>query len=1619
MAVEGSRGRYEKVRLLGEGGSGRVWLATDAERAGRTVALKELLSGEPERVADFRREFATVALLRHPNLAAAYDLDRDPDTGLPRFSLDYVDGDDLVVSARREGPSAVPAFLAESLRVLSFLHDFGFVHRDLKPGNLLVRREPIAGARVVLLDFGLAAERDAEGLAAAAGVAGTLPYLAPELFDGAPASPSSDLYALGAIAYEALHGRTPVVPKKGDLAGFLEAVRAGKRPRPPLPEGVPTAVSEWLEQMLSPDPTRRPPAASEALARLNAAWETGIPLETPATRAARLESGDPPGRDREIEAVVSALEFPEPGSNAPRRPRVALLCGDVGTGKTRLLRSIAARFVARGWDVLRPSLAAPEPVEDRLASWRDRAGNRETLVLLDGIETAQEVAAFFLDHVAREPSAPPLRIAAALRPQEVAHATLGKLLGDVGIVPSLTRVDLGPLEDASVEAMAARVAGAGTLPAARRAWLVETGGRNAFATAELLAEGTWGRGAAKGLSPLDRALANRIEGLSPAARARLEILAALDVDAPSALVDDLAADGTDGATPRAELLALGLARETGTILGVASRALAAAVRGTMDSEAIRATAERAARWHEERGVAASAAGTIARLWSRAKDAEKVLEWADRAATREQEAGRPTDAAEHLALGIRHLARRDPRRRTWRLRHGEALLAAGLNEAAARAFGAAATLAADDAERVEARAKQGYALALASRFDRAEAVGKEVLAAADSLGRNVEAAQGHRILGIVASRRGRGEEGRKHFEKAIRLVDGSKDQMLHAELLQGLASTLANMESQEAEEAARKALEAAMSVGHRIAELKCQVSLVGLAMRRKDTTEAKRLAEASLQLATDLGTRELRLYLLNRFSQLTMTEGNASESLRWVRLALEESLYLGLEARAADASAGVLEQLQLLGRSAEAVVFGENILNRWSDFADPYFAIYAPVILAAARMESSPPDGEGAAADLRRALAAARGTGSPRQLGFALVFEVQRRLLAREARDESIERELRQVLEVHRDYLDPEISFRWHLVEAERQLWEGGSELALAEARRAEAIAISMEQGALQAQARDLAGAALAALDRTEDAREERRKARALLDAAAAKISDPDDRRSFLARPVFRRIHEGQRNEQAAGEQRLLALYDMIRALNSENDPEALLASILEMALRAVGAERGMILLTDPLTGTISVRLWRNLEKETVDDVEAFSRSIVAQAGEGKSILALDAGNDDRFKDLKSVSLYRIRSLMCVPLRSRGTIVGTVYLDSRREGRMFTQEDLRFVEAFADHAALALENARSRAALIDENRRLKAVVGERASFGNLIGRSAPMQRIFDLLERIVPSEITVLVLGESGTGKELVAKAIHFGGPRKDKPFLSENCAAIPETLLESILFGHVRGAFTSADRDRPGLFEQAHGGTLFLDEVGDMSPGMQARLLRALQEGEIRRVGGEQTIRVDVRVIAATNKELETEVQAGRFREDLYYRLNVLAIRMPSLRERPGDVPLLVGHLLERIAKERGRTPPHVQEDVLALFERYAWPGNVRQLENILQRLSLLAGDGPVTIEVLKEDDGLRRVFLGEDLPAAAPMSLARTEADQIRRALKETAGNRDRAARLLGISRATIYRKIKEYGLR
>ena len=485
--------------------------------------------------------------------------------------------------------------------------------------------------------------------------------------------------------------------------------------------------------------------------------------------------------------------------------------------------------------------------------------------------------------------------------------------------------------------------------------------------------------------------------------------------------------------------------------------------------------------------------------------------------------------------------------------------------------------------------------------------------------------------------------------------------------------------------------------------------------------------------------------------------------------------------------------------------------------------------------------------------------------------------------------------------------------------------------------------------------------------------------------------------------------------RLATLYDISQQLGSLHRLQDLLPRFMDLVIEMMNVERGLIMLRHQTTGQLEVVAARNMESETLSDASQLSQSIIDDVlGGGKPVLTSNAQRDPRLRNRQSVVNYGIKSILCVPIRLGQQVLGTVYVDDRRLANHFKEEDLAFLVCFANIAAISYENAR----LIEQARgevlHLQREVKQKYSFDNLVGNSAVMQQAFRKMESVIQSDVNVLLEGESGTGKELVARAIHYNSNRRDKLFVPLNCGALPDTLIESELFGHRKGSFTGATMDKKGLFEMADEGTIFLDEISNTSLMFQAKLLRVLQEGELRRVGDPNQRQVDVRVIAATNKDLRKAVEEGTFREDLYYRLNVISIGLYPLRERHGDIPLLVDHFLTHFAKKSSVPRPRLSRAAMEALLDYHWPGNVRELENTIQKGMVLAMGAEIQTEHLELPR--KKTLSRTDLELREARD--RFEAEFIDQALTQCAGNVSRTARRLGISRPQLHRLLQKHDI-
>ena len=484
---------------------------------------------------------------------------------------------------------------------------------------------------------------------------------------------------------------------------------------------------------------------------------------------------------------------------------------------------------------------------------------------------------------------------------------------------------------------------------------------------------------------------------------------------------------------------------------------------------------------------------------------------------------------------------------------------------------------------------------------------------------------------------------------------------------------------------------------------------------------------------------------------------------------------------------------------------------------------------------------------------------------------------------------------------------------------------------------------------------------------------------------------------------------------LNALLRISKAVNSVRGLEALEKQVLESIFEVAPADRAAILLCQSGTEEwTSVFGWDR--RAGPNQAVQVSRTIVAQVlSGGVAMLCNDLPSIESFSDTASIIERRIHSVLAVPLEVFDRILGVIYLDTSNPDARFDENHLQLLTAIGSIAAAALDNARRMEALEQENRRLQ---DEISLEHNMVGDSPRMRDVYQFIARVAPRDITVLIFGESGTGKELVARAIHRTSSRANKPCVAINCAALAENLLESELFGHEKGAFTGAIAQKKGKLEIAEGGTVFLDEIGELAPLLQAKLLRVLQEREFERVGGTRTIKLDVRLITATNRDLEDEVKKGRFREDLFYRLNVVSLRMPALRERREDIPLLASYFAAKFSQRANRPVLGVSPHARTCLTNYDWPGNVRELENAIERAVVLGSSELILPEDLPEAV-LEKAESAEASMTAFHDSLREAKKQLILNAFEQAQGSYTEAARLLGLHPNYLHRLIRNLNMK
>ncbi len=1435
---------------------------------------------------------------------------------------------------------------------LEFLHGAGVVHGDVKPANIVVR-----GDSAVLVDLGIArSSGDARE-----GSSGSLAFMSPEALFGA-ATPARDLYALGVSLVVALGKGHPWVEDPTDARAVLASlVRPAGTIRARVFDRVPAPLRTVLASAVAHDPADRPSSAGAFLRRWrldSAEWLPATVVDAAWTTddetipaAPRWRGGDAAARH-----VAEQLGRAATGDSAG-----VVIVGPEGSGRRRLLEDavrLARTDAAARGEVLARRDATPTSCERPTA-----------FVMVDASAATLRLAADVVERSRRYGEAHPM----------VLVATSMEAVDDARLVV----VERAALSTDALAALLGDLHRAPVAAAVVRRWAEATGG--------------WS-GRVVGLS--------RELGPTAITTAALPMRASTPgAPAPVGLGDDalrllrrlaLARDAVPrealhGDTALATLEARGLVvSERGGV-----RATAAAGRPEPgDGPAVGALAERLS--------ALGAHGAAARMFAWGGDRARAsaatrLALSDPEGSTDEQIGLLREAHAWVEPAWLHAtwmaaalcrAGRHAEARAWTegagtpaavLLHGEVLLRAGDREGARRWAEAHRSLAGDVG--VAGRVLEHRAALDRGEPPSADELGVTFAEATRPGGDELLAA---RVLELATlSALGRDErDGAKGFcdAWAQRLgVHAARDPRLA-----GVRGLLAQRSGDLVGAAAayRRAWESASRDGDARAAATYLMNLGAASLESGALGEAYRAMRRSASLFAAEGNG----------ASLARALANVASLSIWIGANEESASLIARARRAAEEAGDVLTARWVDALEAEA----SGDASRSPTYADAVATLGAPVLAAELRARWALGAIDAGSLDEAAAALGVAGAddGAMTSLArFALAVRGHPRFGAPEAAEVRARRGVEA---------DPSVEHELLLL-----AWsEAAAELTGDRARA----------DSMRARRRHRVDALAATLpDAMADCFRRRHAPSARAEAVERGVSATDDARWRWMLSVVQRIH-------------------------AEPKLQPLLDRVMDAIIELTGASRGFLLLREA-DGTLKVRNARNLgARDLVGDEAVVSRSIAERvANTGEALVTVDAATDHRFDATQSVVGLRLRSVLAVPLRVHGEVVGTIYVDDRLRAGAFDERAQSLAGAFADAAAVAIDNARSRSELRRALRRSERLADEleravakqraeletarkavdpaatRGHYEPLVGRGDAMRRMLSLLDRVAPTPMPVLLQGESGTGKELVARALHDNSPRAARPFVAENCGAIPETLLESTLFGHVRGAFTGADRPRAGLFEAADGGTLFLDEIGEMSPGMQSRLLRVLQEGEVRAVGSERVRKVDVRLIAATHRDLQEMVARGTFREDLYYRLAVIVVRVPALRDRREDIPELVAHFLQRSA----RREVSVDRAALAALCAAPWPGNVRQLQNEVLRAAVLSED------VIRAEH--LTVGVSSPEPRAAPTghsgldlrnAVEDVERAMVLRALASHGGNQTRAAKTLGLSRFGLQKKLRRLGI-
>ena len=1511
---------YKVIKPLGGGGFSEVFLVEGpCGRCALKLLKGDLLSLKKAALEEFRNEFAILKDMRHPNIAGILDFGFDSGEGRYYYTSEFIEGADFAKATGEMDFNQVTDLIVEALRALQYLHSYGIHHFDIKGANVLVVGQEKSTVKII--DFGLA------GFDPRGKIIGTPSYMPPEIASREPADGRADIYSLGVLWYTSL---ARVNPFRG--ANSQETISRQLSLMPPPPSERSPQVPAWIDsvimRMLEKNPANRYRSAEAVLRDINRLGPRRYQMETRETLLSYLpDEGRFIGREDELSRLeASADEIRMKGDGASI---CWLIAGAIGTGRSRILRELKYRLQLKDMRVIMATAS------DRKAffGWCDALGEQiargqgMSVFMLDDAEEASGEGALSgrllsLLYGARRPS-PDSRIMIVMAQGAGEQESIAPLAAAVE-----RRIDLSAFTPEELRLYVVSLTGLENPPAELLDGILRrTDGNPLFVTEvirSLIAggglfdeHGRWRASLFEDLGvDFSRAivsdtvgdlLLSRVFSLPDEERRILEALAVCDGPVSSARL--AAWVGLSDAPARiVGLVRSGLLeRGEGFAVSFRNALMGQALAGKMPKEKKQKLHDRIADSLQEEGAERE---SVLKHRSLGSDRKLACEAAIELGEIDLKASRAREATAHLNLALEMADGSDAELVTnIRMKLGEASLIGHDYEAARERFAtvesAVAKMASEDRPtpwRADALMRLGATYIKLQEPGRArmafEDAREALLAMGGDLRRKLTI---DNFMAALLFQEGKLSDARSIFEKTREMWPALSREERAKVSNNDLGMVLVSAgELKAARMVLDDDLNRAMELGDGMLLGRAHYNLAQLSLAEHDFGLAISSYAGCAEVCKKTGNTELMLRAWNGLGNVYQVTGDFAQSIAYYERGLE------LHERAGD----------LRGGAAIAVNMGIVETAR-----ENYEAALDRLVPAVEYLRSLSQKSAVDWAALARGLL---------EMGD---------VLHRKGKNEAARVALEEAQSIASRVQRASGLRFWILATL--------ADVALSEKR-------------LQA-AREFVGM-LCPLASGEEEMKKAGELKAAVDshAEASLLIERFEKNGKTGSEGA--DMKGSESGEALAYRRILEINKLIAA---EADLDYVLKTVLFYALELAEAEAGAVLLLND-SGGLHVACSRNMAGDASET--AFSKTVAQRAiSSGKPVKCDDAMEDSRFSSEESVAAHSLRSVLCLPVTARGRVIGALYLDHRFQAGAFADADMQILDAFSDQVGLAIETARQLAfgarkeeelkvELSEASRRVERyeeLLKERAAeekldLGPIVGKSEAMARVVRTIAKISETDISVFLCGETGTGKELIARALHSNHPqRRSKRFVAINCGAIPAALVESELFGYKAGAFTGAVRDKRGLVEEADGGTLFLDEVGEIEPALQVKLLRVLQEREFTRVGSTKSDSVDVRVIAASNRDIEGMVKEGRFREDLYYRICQMRIDIPPLRERPEDLAALAPRFLKEAAPERNLSiGPRLMRRLMA----YGWPGNARELMNLM-RVAAALTDGDVVDE--------------------------------------------------------------------